>query len=85
MPAGVIAGTVVDAQGDPVHGARVFIADAPVPVPDIAALTDAEGRFMLTAPAPGRYVVGCSGHEGETASGEVDIEEDAAQLTLRLG
>jgi hypothetical protein len=68
-----------------VHGARVFITEAPVSVPDIAALTDADGRFTLAAPRPGRYVVGCAGHDGESASGAVDVKDGAADLTLRLG
>jgi hypothetical protein len=38
-----------------VAGARVVITASPVPVPEIAAVTDAEGRFTLAAPAPGEY------------------------------
>jgi hypothetical protein len=51
----VLAGTVRDPDGRPVSGARVFITAAPVPMPEIAALTDAAGRFRIAAPAPGRY------------------------------
>jgi hypothetical protein len=80
----VISGTVIDARGQPVGGARVFIAEAPVPVPDIAALTGENGRFTLTAPAPGRYVVSCAGREGETSSEEVNLRGDAADVILRI-
>jgi hypothetical protein len=55
----VVKGTVRDAAGKPVAGATVFFASAPVPVPDIAAVTDAEGRFALSAPAAGTYELGC--------------------------
>lgn len=51
----LVAGCVLDAGGTPVEHARVAFADAPVPVPDIAAVTGADGRFALAAPGPGRY------------------------------
>ena len=40
-----IAGVIVDARGNPVEGARVYFVEGPVPLPDIAALTDSDGRF----------------------------------------
>jgi hypothetical protein len=33
--------------------ARCSSQEAPVPVPDVAALTDAQGRFTLSHPAAG--------------------------------
>lgn len=84
MSPAIISGSVVDDQGRPVHGARVFITAGPTAVPDIAALTDPEGRFALSAPVPGGYVVAAAGHEGETASEEVDVAGEEAELTLRL-
>ena len=39
----IVAGVVRGLAGEPVPQARVFVARGPVPVPDIAALTDAEG------------------------------------------
>lgn len=50
-----IHGVVTDPSGQPVPGAVVMLAAAPVPVPDIAALTDAEGRFSIVVPASGAY------------------------------
>jgi hypothetical protein len=38
-------------------GARVLFANAPGAVPDIAALTDASGRFTLAAPWAGTYTI----------------------------
>lgn len=84
MPAAPIAGTVVDARGRPVHGARVFLVRAPVPVPDIAALTDAEGRFSLGAPAPGTYAVGAAG-DGGSVEERVEVGAEGAEVVLRLG
>jgi protocatechuate 3,4-dioxygenase beta subunit len=55
----LVKGTVRDPAGNPVAGARVFFTGGPTPLPDIAALTDAEGRFALSAPAPGTYQLEC--------------------------
>jgi hypothetical protein len=78
----VVRGTVRDAAGKPVAGARVFFASGPVPVPDVAAVTDAEGRFALSAPAAGTYRIEChaEGPGAATAmvtvpgAGETEIE-----------
>lgn len=79
----MISGSVVDADGRPVEGARVFLAEAPVPVPDIAALTDPAGQFALAAPAPGSYTV-ASAFDDLYASARVTLPEAAQQVTLRL-
>ncbi|MFT4165544.1 MAG: carboxypeptidase-like regulatory domain-containing protein [Microlunatus sp.] len=50
-----IQGVVTDPSGQPVPGAVVMLAAAPVPVPDIAALTDDEGRFSIVVPVSGAY------------------------------
>lgn len=44
-----------DAAGRPLADVRVMYSAAPVPVPDIAALTDAEGVFALEAAGTGSY------------------------------
>ena len=53
----VISGVVKRADGKPLANARVYFKSGPVPLPDIAAVTDSSGTFSLTAPAPGEYVV----------------------------
>ena len=53
----MIRGTVRDVDGRPLANARVMYAAAPAPVPDLAALTDAEGSFSLEAPGTGTYEV----------------------------
>ncbi|MET9297264.1 carboxypeptidase-like regulatory domain-containing protein [Streptomyces sp. NPDC003077] len=60
----VIAGVVVDADGVPVPDARVYVTDGPGPVPDVAALTDPDGRFALSAGADGAYTVECRSERG---------------------
>lgn len=56
-PGGVVRGQVLGPDGAPVGGARVVITGAPVPVPEIAAVTDREGRFSIAVPAAGRYTL----------------------------
>jgi hypothetical protein len=53
----LITGGVSQSGGQPVAGARVLFANAPGAVPDIAALTDASGRFTLAAPWAGTYTI----------------------------
>ncbi|PSJ24249.1 hypothetical protein B7P34_34430 [Streptosporangium nondiastaticum] len=90
-PAGVIRGTVRDAAGAPVAGARVAFADGPVPLPDVAAVTDGEGRFALTAPAAGTYTLACRADGGtattrvRVAAGPAAARPEDVRADLRLG
>lgn len=74
MPATPVHGLVVDAKGHPVAQARVGWVDGPVALPEVMALTDAQGRFTLSAPAPGAYRLQC----GSDAHGE-------RQLSVKVG
>lgn len=84
-PAALITGHVTDPAGRPIAQARVFITEAPVATPDIAALTDDDGAFALTAPAAGDYAVAiaASGFAASTARVTVSQSERAA-LTVTL-
>lgn len=53
----VIFGVVRDDNGNPVSEARVSFLAGPVPLPDIAAFTDIDGSFALSAPGAGEYVI----------------------------
>ena len=82
----VISGRVLSADGQPVAGARVFFVSSPVPVPDVALLTDGTGRFSLTAPVPGAYRIGCSSDEFGSATITVDVSEGQnVEVEIRLG
>ena len=79
-----LSGTVLDAAGQPVAGARVYLVDAPGPVPDMAVLTGADGRFALGAARPGWYDVACSTDAGGSASARVEVGARGATVELRL-
>jgi hypothetical protein len=81
----VIRGVVRDPDGSPVVQARVFIAEGPVPVPDVAILTDERGEFALAAPAPGTYRLGCAAEGFAQVTESVDAGEREARVEIRLG
>lgn len=68
-----IHGRVVDASGEPVAGAVVYVISAPVNVPDIAAITDANGSFSIGAPVAGHYRFGVNPGAGEPVSTEIMV------------
>lgn len=80
-----VSGVVLDAAGKPVAQARVFIAKAPSPVPDIAAVTGRDGRFELGAPSMGLYEIACNADDLGSASATVNVGTRAATVELRLG
>ena len=81
----VVAGVVRGPDGQQLPLARVFIARSPVPVPDVAALTDAEGRFTLSLPATGSYEVACVAEGYAPSSAIVEVaDEQELRLELRL-
>jgi protocatechuate 3,4-dioxygenase beta subunit len=72
----IVAGRVVDVHGAPVPSARVMFVESPLPVPDIAALSGTDGRFVLDAPVPGRYVIQAVTDVHPPAHAEVDVGPD---------
>jgi hypothetical protein len=81
----IVAGVVRGPAGEQVPEARVFIARGPVPVPDIAALTDAEGRFTLSLPVRGSYEVACVAEGYAPSSTTIEVADDRdLRVELRL-
>jgi hypothetical protein len=82
---GTIQGSVRDAAGQPLPGARVIAVSSAVT--DAAEATaDARGLFVLPKLRPGRYqlVARASGRAGD--GGEVAVGDDAVTtVTLRIG
>ena len=80
-----VAGRVETADGRPVAGARVAFVAGPGSWPDIAALTDAAGRFSLNAPQPGVFRIGCTSDSAGSGEAEVPVKATGASVTVRLG
>lgn len=72
------------ADDTPVSEARVFFATAPVPLPDIATLTDEDGRFSLYAPAPGMYQLVCHADGLDPATVPIDVRADSVSVELDI-
>jgi len=82
----LIQGQVLDPQGRPVAGAAVYVASAPAAMPDIAQLTDADGRFTVAAPVAGRYTLGARSDEFGQARAEVEVGGGGAVVVeIRFG
>ena len=82
----IISGTVLDPDRRPVADARVYFIEGPVPLPDVAVLTDHNGEFTLTAPAPGTYQIGCAANGFEPVSATVHVERgQEAKVEILLG
>jgi len=80
----MISGRVIDADGRGIAGARVMVTSAPGPVPDMAMLTDADGRFVIGAAVPGDYTIAAN---TDAAGGELAVSvasEPIAGVELRL-
>jgi protocatechuate 3,4-dioxygenase beta subunit len=80
----LISGLVTDREGHGVAGARVALSEAPTPVPDIAAITDSEGRFTLSVPGPGDYAVRAFADDHPPANLKVSVDQDI-NVVLTLG
>jgi Carboxypeptidase regulatory-like domain len=83
MAPGVISGVVRSPNGKPIANARVYFTAGPVPLPEIAALTDGSGAFSLTAPVPGEYVIESAADEFSARSAKVRVK-DSEQVRLDL-
>jgi hypothetical protein len=81
----VISGVVHGPDGRPVSNARVYFTAGPVPLPEIAALTDKGGAFSLTAPAAGEYVIECAADDFKSRSLTVKVKGSGpVHLDLQL-
>ncbi len=76
-------GRIVDASGAPVQGALIVITASSVPMPEIALLSDEQGRFALRLPA-GRFTLRAHGPEGAVGDAEVEETADVEEIIIRL-
>ncbi len=81
----VRSGRVVDAEGRPVEGALVSVAQSEGPVPEIALRTGPDGRFAFPLP-PGRARLRADTPDGGVGSLEVSGDEGSdEEILLRVG
>lgn len=83
----VIRGSVVDASGQPVAAAAVYLISSPGSHADIALQTGADGSFALAAPAPGTYVLGArsdTAGEGRATVNVGDVSGAGVQARITL-
>jgi hypothetical protein len=80
----LISGIVVDAAEHPVRSARVYFTNTPIAIPDIAALSDAEGRFTLSVPAEGAYTIESSAEGHGPGRATVDVAGDGGTVRIQL-
>jgi hypothetical protein len=74
MQHGSVNGNVVRAgTGEPVQDASVSVVKGAGPAPDIAPLTNAEGRFILDGLPPGDWTFRARGPDGEMGEAAVRV------------
>lgn len=80
-----VAGTVLDSTGRPAAGATVMWLQGPVPLPDVALLTGADGSFLMSAPVVGAYTLACRRDPDGVARVDVNVGPEGARVVVRLG
>ena len=80
----LIRGRVTDEHGQPLPWASAAFASGPVDLPDIAAVSNAEGEFTLTAPVPGRYRLNVHADDHEGRAVDVDVGAAEVAVTVQL-
>ena len=82
---GSIDGRVITRDGQPVVDATVAVTGDSPPHPDIAALTDEEGRFEFHDVIPGKYELTATSDQYSSARCQVEVGQGArAQAKIRL-
>lgn len=81
---GSVQGRVVQkGSGAAVDGATIVVVRGAGPLPDIAPMTDSDGRFSLDGLAAGEWVLDAYGTSGEKGQGHASVQAGAvAQLVI---
>jgi hypothetical protein len=82
----LISGVVRASDGQPIAGARVFFVSGPGSFPDVAALTDSEGRFTLSAPSLGAYQIEAAADGFSTIRNAIEVRSGrqvSVEIALR--
>lgn len=77
-------GRVVDGTGAPVPGAFVVIVASTTPMPEIALVGDAEGKFVLWLP-PGRFTLRAHSPAGDAGDAGVEGAPSVEEIVIVIG
>ena len=83
-PGAMVRGTVLDAGGEPVAGARVWISATGEERPEAYATTDGDGRFEITGVRPGRRTVTASDDRGRQVAKSLEVATGGQSVELRF-
>lgn len=84
--AGSVRGYVLTTRGRPVAEASVVVASGPGPFPDIAAVSDDDGSFVLDGFTPGTYILRAFAPDGGSGEGSVAVYgKGVATVRIVLG
>lgn len=81
---GSINGKVVDINGNPVKDASVMIVYGANYFPDIASLTNSEGKFSIDCLSYGKWVLSAYGPDGETGKETVTVNSDSVTTVIHV-
>jgi hypothetical protein len=82
----IVSGRVVDSEGRPIEGARVFFSRGPASYADVSLVTGEDGEYTLAAPTEGEYQITTVTDEHGSASATIDLQRDGVlEVELKLG
>ncbi len=77
MTGNVNGQVVMEESGQPLEYASIFVTQGAGPAPDIAPLTDHQGRFMLDGLPEGVWTLHALGSAGETGESTIRVMADS--------
>jgi Carboxypeptidase regulatory-like domain len=82
----IVSGRVVDPEGRPIEGARVFFSRGPASYADVSLVTGDNGEYTLAAPTEGEYEITTVTDEHGSTSTTVAVQrEGVREIELKLG
>lgn len=83
MAGGSVRGQVLRADtGAAVAQAAIVVLESPASYPDIAIMTDQDGRFRIADAAAGQWRLGATGPNGETGQASIAVADGAVAETV---
>jgi hypothetical protein len=80
----ILEGKVLDPNGNPVSGARIFVASAPASMPDIALVSDEFGHFVMSLSIFGLYRIGARDDRWGNVFRQLKIYRQNTTITMQF-